>query len=92
LGKYSNNASCRIAWRSKFSAEAYLYLPTLQEQDPEYNSMIIKMKQVLSNNNNNNNKKCLYDFGVIFCLYISNSRILYKLLHFDFCFLAKLRE
>lgn len=41
-GKYSNNASCRIAWRSKFSAEAYLYLPTLQEQDPAYNSMIIK--------------------------------------------------
>jgi hypothetical protein len=40
-GKYSNNASCRIAWRSNFSAEAYLYLPT-RDQDPEYNSMIIQ--------------------------------------------------
>ena len=27
-GKHTDNASCRIAWRANFSAEAYLYLPT----------------------------------------------------------------
>lgn len=26
-GKHTNNTSCRIAWRSNFQAEAYLYLP-----------------------------------------------------------------
>ena len=40
-GKRTNNASCRIAWRANFSAEAYLYLPT-SNQNQEYQSLIIK--------------------------------------------------
>lgn len=46
-GKHTDNASCRIAWRANFSAEAYLYLPTFnttsnQTQSQEYNSLVIK--------------------------------------------------
>jgi hypothetical protein len=41
--KHTDNASCRIAWRANFSAEAYLYLPTNQTQ--EYESLVIKNGQ-----------------------------------------------
>jgi hypothetical protein len=35
-GKHTNNTSCRIAWRSNFQAEAYLYLPKHIIQHPSY--------------------------------------------------------
>ena len=34
-GNYTDNASCRIAWRANFSTEAYVYLPT-RTQHPDY--------------------------------------------------------
>jgi hypothetical protein len=43
-GKHSDNASCRIAWRANFSAEAYLYLPK-SNQTQEYESLVIKNGQ-----------------------------------------------
>lgn len=45
-GKHTDNASCRIAWRANFSAEAYLYLPkSNQIQSQEYESLVIKNGQ-----------------------------------------------
>ena len=35
-GKHTNNTSCRIAWRSNFSAEAYVYLPKDINQSQDY--------------------------------------------------------
>lgn len=35
-GKHTNNTSCRIAWRSDFQAEAYLYLPKNIKQHNSY--------------------------------------------------------
>jgi hypothetical protein len=36
-GKHSNTASCRIAWRKNFDAEAYIYLPIKQQHLEYYN-------------------------------------------------------
>jgi hypothetical protein len=41
-GKHTDNASCRIAWRANFSAEAYLYLPNTYNKTQEYESLVIK--------------------------------------------------
>jgi hypothetical protein len=35
-GKHTNNTSCRIAWRSHFNAEAYVYLPKHIIQNTTY--------------------------------------------------------
>lgn len=35
-GKHTNNTSCRIAWRSNFTAEAYVYLPKHVKQNDDY--------------------------------------------------------
>lgn len=35
-GKHTNNTSCRIAWRSDFQAEAYVYLPKTINQSESY--------------------------------------------------------
>lgn len=35
-GKHTNNTSCRIAWRSDFVAEAYVYLPKQIRQNASY--------------------------------------------------------
>jgi hypothetical protein len=40
-GKHTNNTSCRIAWRSNFSAEAYVYLPKDIIQSKDYYDNII---------------------------------------------------
>lgn len=40
-GKHTNNTSCRIAWRSEFMAEAYVYLPkAIQQSQSYYNNVI----------------------------------------------------
>lgn len=40
-GKHTNNTSCRIAWRSEFDAEAYVYLPkNIRQKSSYYNNSI----------------------------------------------------
>jgi hypothetical protein len=40
-GKHTNNTSCRIAWRSDFDVEAYVYLPkTIQQSEDYYQNSI----------------------------------------------------
>jgi hypothetical protein len=44
-GKHTNNTSCRIAWRSNFSAEAYVYLPKdITQSKDYYDNTIINSK------------------------------------------------
>lgn len=63
-GKHTNNTSCRIAWRSNFFAEAYVYLPkNIKQSDeyydntiinPEYGDSIWKNSFILDNTKWNN--------------------------------------
>jgi hypothetical protein len=40
-GKHTNNTSCRIAWRSNFMAEAYVYLPkNVNQSETYYNNSV----------------------------------------------------
>ena len=41
-GKHTNNTSCRVAWRSNFIAEAYVYLPKYIQQNTSYYNNTIK--------------------------------------------------
>ena len=41
-GKHTNNTSCRVAWRSNFTAEAYVYLPKYIQQNTSYYNNTIR--------------------------------------------------